>query len=143
MKETTISHQTPEKRLYPVRVELALATKTPKHEKDIKNSIRVGKYFRALELSWLSNRLQGANKFSAFVLSWQSLRPQGNAAIKTQKKMATKTPKHKKDIKNSIRVGKYFRALELSWLSNRLQGANKFSAFVLSWQSLRPQGAKI
>jgi hypothetical protein len=56
--------------------------------------------------------------------------------------MATKTPKHKKDIKTRIRVGKSFRALELSWL-NRPQGIKSFRAFVFSWLSNRPQGAKI
>jgi hypothetical protein len=73
MEETIISHQTPEKSLYPVRVELAMATKTQKHKKDIKNSIRVGKYFRA------------------FVLLWLSLRPQGDAATKTPKPQNTLT----------------------------------------------------
>jgi hypothetical protein len=76
MEETTISHQTPEKSLYPVRVELAIATKTQKHKKDIKNRIRVGKYFRALEFSWL-NRPQGIQSFRAFVFSWLFHRPQG------------------------------------------------------------------
>jgi hypothetical protein len=65
------------------------------------------------------------NLFRVFVLSWQSLRPQGDAA--------TKTPKHKKDIKNRIRLDKYFRALVLLWRSLCSQSNSIFRAFVFSW----------
>ncbi len=69
------------------------------------------------------------NLFRVFVLSWQSLRPQGDAATKTQK--------HKKDIKNRIRTDQYFRAFVFSWLLYCSQSIKAFRILVLSWLSFR------
>ncbi len=79
MEKTIISHQTPEKRQGPVRVEHEeITTKTQKHEngltatKTLKHEKNI-KHFRALVISWHTLRPQSAyihKIFRVFELSW-------------------------------------------------------------------------
>ncbi len=129
-----------------------MATKTPKHEKNITT-------LTGLEITTNEQKMEKTIKSPQTPEKRQGpVRVEHeDIATKTQKHenglTATKTRKHEKNIKHfralviswlflRSQSKKIFRAFVFSWL-NCLQSIKSFSAFVLSWLFHRPQGAKI